>query len=185
MLAVCAIAVLCVMPVGHAAPLDCKHLVEPLGQIDPGHLEGRWALVADSLKIFETGRPFLPFDSVSVDFHNSTYTQGNRYGEECRYQTQNISIEGPNFDIKVGGSVNLRGTFLHTSCSDCVALTLTVDSPNQNTLEVCLLSRRRQLDQKELEEFRAQVECLNMPQHVVMDPTKQLCPDRSRRSQSD
>lgn len=41
-----------------------------------------------------------------------------------------------NFDIKVGGSINLRGTFLHTACSDCVTLTFTEDSPNQKYIGI-------------------------------------------------
>lgn len=38
-----------------------------------------------------------------------------------------------------------------------------------------LFRRRRELEHKEIEEFWAQVECLNMPPPAVMDPTKELC----------
>lgn len=34
------------------------------------------------------------------------------------------------------------------------------------------------MDQKELEEFRAQLKCYGLPTPVVMDPTKELCPEQ-------
>lgn len=182
MFAVFAIALLCLVSVSRAAPLDCKDLTEPLGQVDPRDMKGRWSLVADSMKIIEAAEPHQHTDSIALEFFNTTYTQANRYGDHCHYSSREVSIKGPNFHVDVGHMANFTGTIFNTSCPDCMMLSFNVESPNFKSMELCLFSRRREVDQKELEEFRAQVECLNMPKHVVMDPTKELCPIRSPRS---
>uniref|UniRef100_A0A8D0AQM8 Apolipoprotein M n=1 Tax=Sander lucioperca TaxID=283035 RepID=A0A8D0AQM8_SANLU len=159
MFAVCAITLLFLMSLSHSAPLDCKDLVQPLAQADPRHYEGRWAMIASSLKIIKPERPVVPFsvpyaDSLRIDFYNSTYTQADRNGDR-----------------------NLTGNFVHTSCQDCLLMRLNVESGKRQ--HFYLFSRRRQLEQKEMEEFRAQVKCLNMPSPAVMDPTKELCPQET------
>ncbi|KAK9540048.1 hypothetical protein VZT92_002520 [Zoarces viviparus] len=53
-----------------------------------------------------------------------------------------------------------------------------VKSSRRQSLELNLLSRRREVDQKELEEFKAQLKCYGLPTPVVMDPTKELCPEQ-------
>lgn len=173
MSAVCAITLLCLMSLSHSAPLDCKD-VQPLDQADPRHYEGTWAMVASNLKIVKPEHPVIPTDSIRIDFYNSTSTQSNRYGFWCTSFSSNISIEGPN--LQIGQMSTYNGTLFNTSCSDCMILKLVMDTPKHKTVEVCLFSKRREVDQNELKEFRAQVECLNMPTPFVMDPTKELCP---------
>lgn len=178
MFAVCAIALLCLTSVSHSAPLDCKDVVEPWGHVDLQRLEGRWVLVADSLKIIEAPQPFRPIDSITIDFHNSTYTQANRYGDVCHYDSRNVSIEGPTFSFKTE-YFRFNGTIIKTTCQDCVILSLAFEGPNYRSEELCLFSKRREVDDKELDEFKAQAECLKMPKPLVMDPSKELCAQRS------
>uniref|UniRef100_A0A3B4XT66 Apolipoprotein M n=1 Tax=Seriola lalandi dorsalis TaxID=1841481 RepID=A0A3B4XT66_SERLL len=179
MFAVCAIALLCLVCVSDSAPLACKDLVQPMRNLDPPQLEGTWALVAGSLKIIESRSPIELSDSVRVDFYNSTYTQANLFDGQCRYFSSNILIEGHNYNFKVGQSATFNGTLYETSCVDCVVLSFNVDAPTYKSMELYLFSKRREVDQKELEEFGSQVECLNMPKHSVLDPTKELCPDQA------
>ncbi|XP_070827726.1 uncharacterized protein [Chaetodon trifascialis] len=176
MFAVRAIALLCLVSVSHSAPLACEDLLKPLDQLDPVNLEGRWAMVAESLKIIESEEPFAPSDSISIDFHNSTFIKVNRYNERCHYFSEDISLVGPHYYFQVGQMYNFSGTFFYTSCADCVVLSFKVEMPKEKTEELCLFSKRREVDEKELREFIAQVECLKMPEHIVMDPTKELCP---------
>ncbi|XP_042341644.1 uncharacterized protein LOC121942492 [Plectropomus leopardus] len=177
MFALCAIALLCLTSVSHSAPPDCKDLVKPLGQPDPRRLEGRWALVADSLKINESPDFVKKTDSITIKFHNLTYSQANRYGDMCYYfKSSNISVDGPTFTT-TSEQVNMNGTVIYTSCPDCMVLSLAFHAPNYKSEELCLFSKRREVDDKELKEFRAQVECLKMPEVVVMDPTTELCVD--------
>ncbi len=174
MFVVWAIALLCFLPASHSAPLDCNDLLKPLDQPDLHHLEGKWTMVADSLEITESLDPVKPVDSLSITFFNSTYTKAARYGNMCYYETHNVLIDGHNFKVEV--PFNYGGTFHHTSCADCVMLSLSLDSPEHKSKELCLFSKRREVDPEELREFITQVECQNMPKPFVMDPTKGLCP---------
>lgn len=179
MWAVFAIVLLPLMSLSHSTPQACNHLVQPLNQVDLHHLEGKRAMVAGSLS-------HLPFierlrlrESATAKFSSTinesiSFSRSSRSDNNCRYASYNISLEGSSFTFD-NGRVNT--TFIHTSCHDCVLLSFNVHSEKRQ--HVYLFSRRRQLEEREIEEFRAQVECFNLPTPVVMDPRKELCPDPS------
>lgn len=185
MFAVRAITLLCLMSASYSASPNCTDLVQPLDQVDPHDLEGRWALVADSLKIIHSETPVQTSNSTSIDFYNSTLSKANRFGELCDYISGNVSIEGPNYDFMFGRMYKFNGTLFRTSCSDCLMLSFNVESPYFETKELCLFSKRRAVDEKEMREFSALVECLKMPEPVVMDPTQKLCPAQLGSRSSD
>ncbi|KAG8014874.1 hypothetical protein GBF38_003559 [Nibea albiflora] len=174
-LAVCAIALACLASVSRSSPLTCKDLIQPLDEANPRDYEGSWALVADSLKVIKAEAPVETCESVRINFSNSMITKANLCGNQCQYLSRNITVDGPHFSFSYGPLLNFSGTVFKTSCADCMLLTFRVDTPKEKTEELCLFSRRRAEDQKNLEEFKAQVKCLEMPEHVVMDPTKELC----------
>ncbi|XP_076026420.1 uncharacterized protein LOC143016139 [Genypterus blacodes] len=184
MFAVSVVALLCLVPVGLSAPLTCEDLIRPLDQLDPQYLEGRWALVAGSLSHPVSLEALKLRDSITMTFYNSSepsrtsYTQINRFGEQCQYLPYNISVEGSSFTFDVGDRFNLSGSFLFTSCPDCVVMRWDVESKRRTSLDVYLVSRRREVDLKEMEEYSAQLKCLQLPPPVVMDPSKVLCPDQ-------
>uniref|UniRef100_A0A3B4Y135 Apolipoprotein M n=1 Tax=Seriola lalandi dorsalis TaxID=1841481 RepID=A0A3B4Y135_SERLL len=169
--------VLCLVSVSRSAPLACENLVRPLERLDPLHLEGRWTLVAGSLNDSADAATLKGRDSVTIDFNNSTYTQVNRVGDKCDYDLLNITFEGHIMSLQTR-NYNFSGTFFQTSCPDCAVLSLDVKSQSFKSVDLYLFSRRREVKPKEMEDFRAQVECLNMPAPVVMDPTKELCPEQ-------
>uniref|UniRef100_A0A7N8YF66 Apolipoprotein M n=1 Tax=Mastacembelus armatus TaxID=205130 RepID=A0A7N8YF66_9TELE len=178
MFAVCTIGLLFLISLSHSALNDCDGVVQPLTELDPRQFEGRWALVAGSIKIIEPERPLQASDShycsVTIEFYNRTFVKASRLGDTCSYLTSNITLEGHNYNF-TKGIANFNGTFFHTSCVDCGMLTFNVDAPFHKSSEVYLFSRRRKVDDKDIEWFGRQVECLNMPPHFVMDPTKSLC----------
>lgn len=171
-----AVTVFCLVSGSLADSLSCDNLMLPLEQVDPGKLEGRWTLVADSLRIVRSQVPTGHSDSVSVYFFNSTFLKANRDGESCSYSHRNVTIDGPRYHVAIGPVVSLSGTFYPTSCPDCVMLTFIVDSPLYVSEELCLFSRRREVDEETLREFIALSKCLKFSSHVVMDPNKELCP---------
>uniref|UniRef100_A0A3Q3X6Z4 Apolipoprotein M n=1 Tax=Mola mola TaxID=94237 RepID=A0A3Q3X6Z4_MOLML len=175
--AACAFAVICLVPVSHSASVVCEDLVQPLDRPDLLQLEGRWALVAGSLKHALAAETLKGTDSVVIDLNNSSYTQGSHVGGQCKYHGRNISFESHTLTLKVK-NFNFTVTFFHTSCPDCMLLMFDVVSPDYKSVDLYLLSKRRALDQLEMDEFKAQVSCLNMPSPVVMDPTKDLCPEQ-------
>uniref|UniRef100_A0A665X967 Apolipoprotein M n=1 Tax=Echeneis naucrates TaxID=173247 RepID=A0A665X967_ECHNA len=164
--------------VSYSAPLACENMVQSLEKLDLLHLKGRWALVAGSLNDSADAAVLKESDSITLVFDNFTYTQVTRLGDTCKYYPLNISMEGGILTFKTG-IYNFTGIFLQTTCTDCAVLKLDIKSPNLKSLDVYLFSRRRELEQKEMDDFRAQVACLNMPPPILMDPTKELCPDHS------
>ncbi|XP_071754172.2 uncharacterized protein LOC139910694 [Centroberyx gerrardi] len=187
MFALCATVLLYFMSVSHSAPLSCEDLLRPLDQLEPGPMEGRWALVAGSFRDPAALEALKRRDSVTVDFYNSSetsnyaYTQINRVGDKCQYYLPlNIAIEGSTLTFDVRDNVNFTGTFLHTSCPDCAVMHLEIEELRKNkSLDLYLISRRREVGPKEMEEYKAQLECLKLPPPVVMDPTKELCPEQT------
>ncbi|XP_075320471.1 uncharacterized protein LOC142379214 [Odontesthes bonariensis] len=180
MLAVSSMVLLCLMSLSHSAPLACEDLVRPLNQLDRHHLEGRRAMIAGSLSHLPLIERLGLRDSATATFSsviNETSISFRRSMDlenKCHYGSYNISLEGSSFSFD-NGRVNT--TFTHTSCHDCILLNFDVESGKRR--HFYLYSRRRQLEQEEMEEFRAQVECLNLPPPAVMDPTKKLCPEQT------
>uniref|UniRef100_A0A3P9J3M4 Uncharacterized protein n=1 Tax=Oryzias latipes TaxID=8090 RepID=A0A3P9J3M4_ORYLA len=170
-------------PLGFSAPLDCDKLIQRLDPLNAlQHASGRWPLVAGSVK--EDSDLFLPLEitlSVSLELGKSSFTQFIRSIPGCGSIASNFTLEN-NVMKAVIGCNNHTITFFRTSCPDCRLFTIEARTSRQHFY---LFSRRRQLEEKEMEEFRAQVECLNMPPPAVMDPTKDLCPEKDRDPEMD
>ena len=183
MFTVYVITLFCLVAVSHSAPLACEDLVRPLAQLDPDHLEGRWAMVAGGLSDPAHLEFFKRRNSSSINFFtagatsNVVYTPSVDAGGKCHYHSYNITLEGSVLSFDVRDQVNLTVTFLRTSCPDCVVMRF--DNEAKKVVRLFLFSRRRQLEQKEMEEITAQVECLNMLPPAMMDPNKKLCPEQS------
>lgn len=184
MFAACAVAIFCLVSVSHSTPLVCEKLVHPLQSVAPLDLEGRWTLVAGSLN----HRPWMDglrlTDSITMYFSNTSdpstvfYTQINRFGDQCHQFHYNISVDGSSFSFDVGNHFKITGSLRYTSCPDCLVVLWVVKSRQRHSLDLYLLSRRREVEQKEMEEFRAQLNCYQLPVPVVMDPTAKLCPEQ-------
>uniref|UniRef100_A0A665X8X6 Uncharacterized protein n=1 Tax=Echeneis naucrates TaxID=173247 RepID=A0A665X8X6_ECHNA len=178
----------------HSAPLACKDVVRPLVQLDPIHLAGNWALVVGSMNDAAHLERFKTRDSALINFASASetasisFTRNFNLNGTCRYLTSNITLAGSGFSI---AEFNITMTFLFTSCPDC--LVMRFSEVPEKPLCLYLFSRRRQLEQKEMEEFRAQVEmveqkemeefmaqlkCCGLPEPFVMDPTKELCQEQ-------
>ncbi|CAB1435609.1 unnamed protein product [Pleuronectes platessa] len=185
-LVVFAVALLCSVTVSHSSPVACEDLVRPLDRQDLRHLEGQWALVAGSLSHLPNLERFKQRDSAAVNFSRNhsdshiSYTRAIRVENGCMYATFNISFQGSGFTFDGTAQSNLSAHFVRTSCGDCTLMRM--DLPGKMT-HMYLFSRRREVGQQEMEEFRAQVQCLDMPPPVVMDPEKELCPEETSAAQ--
>lgn len=122
---------------------------------------------------------FRQRDSATIHFSGNTsatslsYTRSLCLGNKSLHTAFNVTLEGSSFTYDGTDKSNVSSSFVHTSCHDCLLMRMNVESGKR--IHFYLFSRRRQLEQEELEEFKAQVQCLNMPPPVVMDPEKQLC----------
>uniref|UniRef100_A0A3P8P0M4 Apolipoprotein M n=1 Tax=Astatotilapia calliptera TaxID=8154 RepID=A0A3P8P0M4_ASTCA len=153
------LTLLCLVSVSRSAPVACEKLVKPLEQFDIHNVTGRWSLVAVSLKFDSIAKRRA---SVVVDIRNSSYITAERVAGRCQYELLDFTLEGHVLTM-TARNVNLTGTLFYTSCADCMVLTMHIKSPTYRAVEFYVLSRRRQLEQKEMEEFSAQVLCLSMP----------------------
>lgn len=157
---------------------SCGDLLRPLDQLHPHSLEGNWALVAGSLshhpymKILSQRESATTSFSINNDSSTITVRRSMRSENKCQYHSYNISLEGSSFTFRDN---HMNATFIHTSCPDCILIKFDMESGKR--IHFYLFSRRRQLEKKEMEEFRHQVDCLKMPPPVVMDPTNELCPE--------
>ncbi|KAG7250616.1 hypothetical protein CRUP_029394 [Coryphaenoides rupestris] len=175
--------------VSRSAPLSCDDLNKPLAQMRADHLEGRWALVAGSLNHPASLEALKRRDSITAFFRNANqtsnhtvYAQVNRFGDDrCERRAYRLSLHDGAFTFLVdGGRFNLTGVFLRTSCPDCLVMRWDVESPRRVSLDAYLLSSgRREVEQAEMEEYRAQLECLGLPPPVVMSPSAELCPEEA------
>lgn len=126
---------------------------------------------------------FRQRDSASVNFSSNTsatslsYTRSLCLGNKTLHTTFNVTLEGSSFTYDGIDKSNVSSSFVHTSCRDCLLMRMNVESGKR--IHFYLFSKRRQLEQEEMEEFKAQVQCLSMPPPVVMDPEKQLCSEET------
>lgn len=140
-------------------------------------------MVAGSLSDSAHLEFFKSRDSSSISFFNTSTTSNFAYipsisvGGKCHFQSYNVSLEDGVLTFDVRDQVNLTVTFLHSSCPDC--LVMRFDNKLKKLLRLYLFSRRREVEQREMEDFKAQLECLSMPPPVVMDPNKELCTENS------
>lgn len=178
MLVVWVVVICCLMSGVCSITQVCEELVHPINSLPPHYLEGRWALVAGSLSDAPSMEVLRMRDSITVYFSNSTYTHNNRFGAQCQYLHYNISMEGSTFTLDVEDVFEIAADFLYTSCPDCLVMRWIVNSSKMRSVGLYLLSRRRKVSLREMEELRAQLKCLHLPAPVVMDPSKELCPEK-------
>lgn len=178
MFCICAIVLFCLTYLSQSAPLTCEDLIRPLNEVDSNFLEGKWAFIAGSLSHvldMETlGRRQSATATFSSNTNETTITlaRSMREDNKCYYSSYNISLEGVSFTFHDG---RVNTTFTYTSCPDCILMNFDIESGRR--LHFYLFSRRRQLKQVEIEEFRHQVDCLKLPKPVVMDSDMELCPE--------
>ncbi|KAF3852250.1 hypothetical protein F7725_005605 [Dissostichus mawsoni] len=138
---------LCLVAVSHSAPLVCEDVLRPLVGLDNEDVDGKWTLVAGSLNDSAAADDLKRRKSVPADLHNSTNTEGNRVGDLCQAVPYNFTWN-----------------FYQSTCLDCVLLRL--ESAPSKSVDMYLLSKRRELDQKEMDDFRAQC-CLRTKQKTA------------------
>ncbi|CAG5937915.1 unnamed protein product [Menidia menidia] len=179
MFAVVFVTVLVLLPVGLSASLTCEDLLRPLDQPDLHHMVGRWDLVAGSfsdpahLEFFKFRNSSNIYISNATSSSDITYTTVVHMGGKCHYGTYNVTLKGSTIVFDVRHQIKTTLTLICTSCADCVVMRF--DNGSKKAERLWLFSKRREVDPKELEEFRSQVECLNMLPPVVMDPNNEIC----------
>lgn len=175
----CTFLLLSLVQHSQSTPPECEELLRPFDHILPQDLEGKWALVATGLNGTSASESFKQRDSAIVNFvsingTNMFFTRVFGFNESCQYYRAEITLGGSGFFFS---QFNLTVIFMHTSCPDC--LVMHFDNQAKTPMPLYLFSRGREVEQSEMEEFKAQVECMKMSHVVVMEPSKKLCPEQS------
>lgn len=167
--------------VSQSAPAlpPCEELLRPFDHILPQDLEGKWVLVAAGLNSTSEMERFKRRDSATLNFASTNgtdmfFTRVFGFNDTCQYFQSAITVGGSGFFFS---HINITVIFMHTTCPDC--LVMHFDSKDKTPVPLYLLSHRREVEHTEMEEFKAQVECLKKSHVVMMDPTKVLCPEES------
>uniref|UniRef100_A0A8C5G880 Apolipoprotein M n=1 Tax=Gouania willdenowi TaxID=441366 RepID=A0A8C5G880_GOUWI len=185
MFTVYAIALSCLLSVSLSSP-SCEDLIRPMDHLDVHNLEGRRALVAGSLSDKEYIETFKSRDSAVIDFDNSTdpskisFKRAFNFNGTCSSLNTDVTLEGSGFTLP---KLNFTITFYHTACQDC--LLSVFNNKDTNHQRLYLFSKRRQVEPKEMDDFTAQAQCLKMTAPVLMDPTKELCPESSAEDKTE
>lgn len=170
-----AFTVLCLVSGSLAAPLTCDDVVPAATQQDLPPLYGSWTLVASSTKVVHLLGYLIDNDSFVLHYNNATFLTTERRQGRCFSNRHNVTLDGAHFNTS-RGFVTINGTLYSNSCPDCILVRFILDSPYFNIEHLSLLSRRREVNPEDLREFMILLPCLKFPKHVVMDPTKELCP---------
>lgn len=177
MWALCATALLCLLTVSQSAPPPCEELVRPLDLDNFQHFLGRWVLVAGSLSNPENEEKFRQRETASITIVNGTtglsLHRNFGFGNTCHYSSSNITMDGGSFNFN---DYNVTVSFLHSSCADCAVMRF--DNNARDVQRLYLFSRGREVKQEEADEFSAQAKCFNMLSPIMLDPTKELCPEK-------
>ncbi|KAL0965093.1 hypothetical protein UPYG_G00276700 [Umbra pygmaea] len=161
-----------------AAPLSCQDLLKPLNSTD--YILGKWTLIAQANDL-PGAREVVAQKMINSWTHFTPGTQNNtidglevaNIDGQCFSVNATLVIENNKFTKPL--SVPMTETLLHT-CSDCLLLHTEI-SLVDNYSQLNLYSKRKELSPVELDVFKKQVDCLNMPPAVFTKPERDPCPD--------
>ncbi|KAK2816952.1 hypothetical protein Q5P01_025143 [Channa striata] len=180
-----AVTVLGFLSVGHSAPVtNCETLIQPI-EFQRDQLLGKWIYLAESTDI--AGTQLLTKMFFESTWWKLTAAENEDDGLRGVYfskmagfcSTFSVNLKLVNNTISAVRPYTMSATLLKTGCPDCiVSLGKHTIGRNMYT-SVQLMSRRRRVTDAELNEFKKQAECLNLPSLAILDQEKDLCPDES------
>ncbi|KAM9818464.1 uncharacterized protein LOC133150970 isoform X1 [Syngnathus typhle] len=171
---------------GFSAPLtsDCDTLTQQVEIQSRDPLLGVWTFAGESTdmpgskvltKMFVEnvwGKVFAANESDSIFVFQVQKMLGRCYSVTSKLTLVNntLHMEHP---------LSASEVLLRTSCSDCILL-LSNTTLGERTYRIMqLLTRRPKLTSAEIDEFKRQAACLNLPPPAILDADKGFCPDSS------
>ncbi|XP_020351756.1 uncharacterized protein LOC109900515 isoform X3 [Oncorhynchus kisutch] len=184
MLVLCVISVLSLLSVGLAAPLSCEDLLRPLKMNSTNHILGKWIFIAESTEV-PGGREYAAKEwitgwlQISPGLQNNTVKelQMINIGGKCISMTSEMTMENnmENNTFTSTEPLPYSLTYLNT-CPDCLLVQQKLPLVSKYST-LYIFSKRKELTSAELEVFKKQVDCLNLPPAVFTNPQKDSCPD--------
>ncbi|XP_007551737.1 uncharacterized protein LOC103137769 [Poecilia formosa] len=180
-----AVAVLSLLSLGQTAPTtNCESLTQRIQIPGRDQLLGRWNYIAESTDIVGA-KQLLEMSKGTVWSNYVAATEENimigsmhlKTAGLCFSMTFNSTLE--NNTLTLTYPYSMTGFQLKTGCPDCKVLYSNITLGRSSHRGVQLLSRRPKVSAAELQEFKKQVECLNLPEAAILDPEQGFCPDPS------
>ncbi|XP_035992744.1 uncharacterized protein LOC118563114 [Fundulus heteroclitus] len=180
-----AVVLFSLLSLGQSAPAtNCDILTQPIQLSGRDQLLGRWNYMAESTdmpgytelsKMF-TATVWWNFTAAAEENVITSIQYQKMFGL-CFTYSYNLTLE--NNAVVLVHLVPSTAFLLNTGCPACMILyyNYTIGKSSYRSLQ--LLSRRSQVSAAELEEYKKQAECLNLPAAVIMDVEKGFCPDPS------
>ncbi|XP_012711197.2 uncharacterized protein LOC105920215 isoform X2 [Fundulus heteroclitus] len=173
-----AIVVFSLLSLGQSAPVtNCESLTKPIKINGTDQLLGRWNYVGWSTNMVLGSIVALFAEPgwlhiTATDQHDLLITSDYlKMFDTCETMISNMTLKNNTF-ITDKSTVSL----LTTTCPDCL-VQYSTGPGSERHLE--FLSRRTAVTDAELEEFKKQVECLNLRKSKILDPKRELCPVQS------
>ncbi|KAM7394167.1 hypothetical protein PAMP_020984 [Pampus punctatissimus] len=154
-----AVAVLSLLSVGQSAPVtNCESLIQQAEIQGRDQLLGKWIYLAESTNI--AGAKIVT--KMFVETVWGTITAANEMHP-----------------------INVTEVHLHSGCPDCIILQSNYTIGGSTYKGLQLLSRREKVSDAEMEEYRKQVKCLDLPPPAILDTSKGFCPDKQETEITD
>ncbi|KAJ8342907.1 hypothetical protein SKAU_G00328350 [Synaphobranchus kaupii] len=177
-------AVLSLLSVSAALPLNCEDLIQPLA-LNKTEISGKWIFIqgtADHQKynaILKTVNSSLI--DVVLSSHNGTsvFRQRNMMNGKCHYSAQDMTFSNNTFHVSHENGTATSAIL--PACPDCLVLSLTSVDAGDIIKSLYVFGRTRKLSDAALEMYQKQVECLGFPQpSFIYDGKQDICPDEEK-----
>ncbi|XP_077426602.1 uncharacterized protein LOC144054981 [Vanacampus margaritifer] len=172
------------LPAGLSAPVaDCDSLTRQLQIQSRSQFVGVWRYVAESTNM--PGSKLLTKMLVQnlwgkLYFANQSdffMFQVQKILGRCHRITSKVTLV--NNTLHMERPIPAIEVLLTTSCPDCLLLLSNYTYGGSTYRGMQLLTKRANVTSAEMEEFKRQVACLNLPSPTILDPDKGFCPDKS------
>ncbi|MEQ2167370.1 hypothetical protein GOODEAATRI_003532 [Goodea atripinnis] len=178
-----AVAVFSLLSLGQSAPAtNCESLIQPIQINGRDQLLGRWTFIAESTDIpgsrvlskMFMGNSWLSSTAATQE-NVITTSQNQKMFGLCFSLTYNMTLENNALVLVI--PYPSTAFLLNTGCPDCMVVFTNYTIGRSLYKGLQLLSRRPKVSAAELEEYKKQVECLNLPAAAILDPENGFCPD--------
>nr|XP_020497577.1 uncharacterized protein LOC109989986 [Labrus bergylta] len=184
-----AVVVLGLFSVGQSAPVtDCESLIQPIEIQGRDQLLGKWTLLAEATNIFGSKymtKMFVDNAWARLSAANESDTidtfQYQKMLGHCFMLKSKLTLDGNTLSYveSTEQPFNSSARLLSTGCPDCLVYSAQYFFGESTFSGLQLMSKRTKVSSDELEEFKKQVECLNLPPAAILNKGEGLCPEES------
>ena len=185
------LAVLSLLTIGQSAPVtSCESLTKQVEIIGRNQLLGKWMYIGESttiagFKLLTKALVETSWARISAADESDAINvfQSQKMLGRCFTATTKMTLG--NNTLSMVHPMHVSEVLLSTGCPDCLVLQTNFTFGGSTYKGLQFMSRRARVTDAEMDEFKKQVECLNLPPPTVLDPEKGFCPDESNLQETE